>query len=129
MYKKKGPEWALRGTMVGGRERLVGTFGLDYVQGMRSDPNVELAEAAFQLLFEVRKKGSVLGQVRHIDEEPGEVIFVGRILEFPCSTDGLRFPRRRPELVPQLGEGLCQQFLRHGVSVIMHQRDQNLVAA
>src|SRR5437899_3259919 len=93
-----------------------------------SHPDLNLSEPGLQMTFQADEKLAVLWVIRHIHEDPDQVVAEFDSLVLPNAVDDLRLPRNRPETLFQLNERFADQTPRHSLAVIEPERQQDFVA-
>ena len=91
---------------------------LHHVDEVGGHPDFNLAVAIFCPFLELREEIAAIRHVRHIDEDPYQIVPVDLSLVLPNAADRLGFAGDCPELLAQLKHGVGDRFVRHGLAVI-----------
>lgn len=99
---------------------------LKHVDGVASDPDVQLLESFFQFFFEGGEEFFGFFGVFDIDEHANQLVAVGLSQMRPCSLNGLRLRRNGAEPLAKLEQRLSDQLVGNRVAVIELEREKNL---
>jgi hypothetical protein len=84
---------------------------------------------AFRLSLELKKKQSMFGVVRDVNEHTDQVVPVRLTFVPPEAADRLCLGRHGPEMLFQFEQSVGDKIVWHGLPIIEPERQQDLVSS